>query len=208
MVLQDVNGKDSSAEAWMNSRNGRRGSAIRCIFGPPDKQTTVSLYMRVEAEMDSKRKEYAARIDPIGLSANQRSKFYEDLLGKSPGQAKKQLGQVLYAQKRQQQQQQRVTTYQQLQSTSRSGGKSKIFLHNFFSREFFHKRPRNARKPLPPPPRRHTAVVRSIDLARNFFVPILRPTFCAPIFILRALNVFDNPSGSPTFDHPFPPFPA
>ncbi|XP_025425065.1 uncharacterized protein LOC112693986 [Sipha flava] len=87
MVLSDVNGngkKSSAAERWMRQRNGQRASAVRCIFGPPEKRAHLMIIMRNEAEMERKRIEFAARYEPVGLSPNERRNFYDGLVKSSP----------------------------------------------------------------------------------------------------------------------------
>jgi len=85
MVLSDVNGngKKSAAERWLRQRNGQRASAVRCIFGPPEKRAHLMVIMRNEAEMERKRIEFAARYEPVGMSPNERRNFYAGLI-KSP----------------------------------------------------------------------------------------------------------------------------
>lgn len=83
MVLSDVNGnggKKSAAERWLRQRNGQRASAVRCIFGPPEKRAHLMVIMRNEAEMDRKRMEFAARYEPVGLSPSERRQFYDGLV--------------------------------------------------------------------------------------------------------------------------------
>lgn len=86
MVLSDVNGnnKKSAAERWLRQRNGQRASAARCIFGPPEKRAHLMVIMRNEAEMERKRIEFAARYEPVGLTPNERRKFYDGLVKTSP----------------------------------------------------------------------------------------------------------------------------
>ncbi|XP_015370106.1 PREDICTED: uncharacterized protein LOC107166085 [Diuraphis noxia] len=85
MVLSDVNGngKKSAAERWLRQRNGQRASAVRCIFGPPEKRAHLMVIMRNEAEMERKRIEFAARYEPVGMSPNERRNFFAGLI-KSP----------------------------------------------------------------------------------------------------------------------------
>ncbi|CAI6360466.1 unnamed protein product [Macrosiphum euphorbiae] len=85
MVLSDVNGngKKSAAERWLRQRNGQRASAVRCIFGPPEKRAHLMVIMRNEAEMERKRIEFAARYEPVGMSPNERRNFFSGLI-KSP----------------------------------------------------------------------------------------------------------------------------
>ncbi|XP_060872999.1 uncharacterized protein LOC132946901 [Metopolophium dirhodum] len=85
MVLSDVNGngKKSAAERWLRQRNGQRASAVRCIFGPPEKRAHLMVIMRNEAEMERKRIEFAARYEPVGMSPNERRDFFAGLI-KSP----------------------------------------------------------------------------------------------------------------------------
>lgn len=85
MVLSDVNGngKKSAAERWLRQRNGQRASAVRCIFGPPEKRAHLMVIMRNEAEMERKRIEFAARYEPVGMSPNERRNFYAGLVKSS-----------------------------------------------------------------------------------------------------------------------------
>jgi len=86
MVLSDVNGgngKKSAAERWLIQRNGQRVSAARCIFGPPEKRAHLMVLMRNEVEMDRKRAEFVARYEPVGLTPNERRKFYDGLVNTS-----------------------------------------------------------------------------------------------------------------------------
>ncbi|XP_025199234.1 uncharacterized protein LOC112597405 [Melanaphis sacchari] len=85
MVLSDVNGngKKSAAERWLRQRNGQRASAVRCIFGPPEKRAHLMVIMRNEAEMERKRIEFAARYEPVGMSPSERRNFFAGLI-KSP----------------------------------------------------------------------------------------------------------------------------
>jgi len=85
MVLSDVNGngKKSAAERWLRQRNGQRASAVRCIFGPPEKRAHLMVIMRNEAEMERKRIEFAARYEPVGMSPSERRNFFAGLM-KSP----------------------------------------------------------------------------------------------------------------------------
>jgi len=82
MVLSDVNGngKKSAAERWLRQRNGQRSTAVRCIFGPPEKRGHMMVLMRNEAEMDRKRAEFVARYEPVGLTAGERRAFYDGLV--------------------------------------------------------------------------------------------------------------------------------
>lgn len=83
MVLQDVNGngtKSPAADRWLRQRNGPRASAARCIFGPPEKRAYLAIVMRNEAEMERKRREFAARYEPVGLSPTERGRFFEGLV--------------------------------------------------------------------------------------------------------------------------------
>lgn len=83
MVLQDVNGngkKSPAADRWLRQRNGPRASAARCIFGPPEKRAHLAIIMRNEAEMERKRRDFAARYEPVGLSPAERSRFFEGLV--------------------------------------------------------------------------------------------------------------------------------
>lgn len=86
MVLSDVNGngKKSAADRWLRQRNGQRASAVRCIFGPPEKRAHLMVIMRNEAEMERKRIEFAARYEPVGLSPSERRNFYDGLTKSSP----------------------------------------------------------------------------------------------------------------------------
>lgn len=68
----------------MRQRNGQRASAVRCIFGPPEKRAHLMMIMRNEAEMERKRIEFAARYEPVGLSPNERRNFYDGLVKSSP----------------------------------------------------------------------------------------------------------------------------
>jgi len=86
MVLSDVNGngKKSAAERWLRQRNGQRASAVRCIFGPPEKRAHLMVIMRNEAEMERKRIEFAARYEPVGMSPSERRNFFAGLIKTPP----------------------------------------------------------------------------------------------------------------------------
>lgn len=89
MVLSDVScstNKVFAGEQWMNHRRAQAHTAARCIFAPPGlkRLNYADFNIRHEVEMERKRFEFVARYEPVGLTQNERLKFYDGLMNTTP----------------------------------------------------------------------------------------------------------------------------